>query len=104
MSLKAIYNAIIKITLWMAPGGGLLLVLWELMGGIDGAVSAIDGLQAIIDTASSSIHSTVVSGVYAKANRIFPITESLVMLSTLLSAKVIAMGIRIVKSWIPTIG
>lgn len=40
---------------------------------------------------------------YGKMNYFFPISESLFMLGTLIPLKIICTGVRIAKSWIPTV-
>ncbi len=71
---------------------------FELMGGLDFFVSATDALATQIESVVNSL------GGLPVVNRIFPVQLFLTMVSVLLTLRIIALGIRVVKALIPGLG
>ncbi len=77
---------------------------FELMGGLDFFVSATDALATQIESVVNSLGGLPAGEYLAKVNRIFPVQLFLTMVSVLLTLRIIALGIRVVKALIPGLG
>jgi len=84
--------------------GALSAVLWALMGDMVNTVALIDSLTAMVESMTVHLASAPVHDLMSKLNRVFPMTELVTMLGLLLAAQLAAVLIRVLRSFIPTMG
>ncbi|WP_050028236.1 hypothetical protein [Verrucomicrobium sp. BvORR034] len=94
VALKAFPLLAIPIFLFTALGSIVLNDnLWN---------STMQGVQFVQSSGAGSKGGFMV--IYGKMNYFFPISESIMMVATLIPIKIVCTGIRMVKSCIPTVG
>lgn len=93
---KTLMSPIIKVGLWVS-GLGLIFALIPMVS------AGLDTLHTYLAAALSWTQSNGFDTYYAKVNSIVPLTETLAMLATLLAYQAAMAGIRIIKSFVPTV-
>jgi hypothetical protein len=92
-----------KFLLFMSPVAALVLWLWEMLGGAVGIVAKIETLRGFVRSAGGALEDLSFGQHFGTVNRVFPLSETLTLVSVLIGLRIAATGIRIVKSWIPTV-
>ncbi len=100
-TLSTIAAGLMRLMLLLTPLGGVLKFAWDVMGGSAGITGRIQAFRATVQSIEVSSGSLLNYG--TMFNQVFPLSEVLAMLGVLMTVRVAAMGIRIVKSWIPTL-
>lgn len=94
--IKKGIQQLLRVGFWMT-GLGLIFAL------VPKVAAGLDSLHATLQAAAGWVQSNGFDVYYAKVNAIVPLTETLAMLATLLAFQVVMAGIRIIKSFVPTV-
>lgn len=100
---QPLFELLNKYFYWFTPLGVIFAPLILLWSNLDNISAGMVSLTGTVNGAASWLAGSGVGSVFAQSNRLAPISESLGMLGLLLGLKVTCAGIRIIKSWIPTL-
>jgi len=92
-----------KLLLFLSPVAALVLWLWDMVGGAAGIVAKIETMRGFVRTAGTALQDLSFGDHFATVNRVFPLSETLTLVSVLIVLRIAATGVRMVKAWIPTV-
>lgn len=94
--VRGIFQVLVAVSGLALTLGGLLWGFVEAAGGLEAVAASIDGVNAWIA-------SMPIGGAMNMVNRVVPLNEILVLEGILLGVSLLALVVRIAKSWLPSI-
>lgn len=99
--LKAVYAILRRIFTFTLFGGPILVFLYALLAKFESVIYAMDALHTAMANAATRVAPFISDGFFAKINTVLPVSEIMGMLSVLLTLKLGAVTVRMLKTFIP---